>query len=218
MSKHSLIGAALTVKVRKKIKTAVRRDQIARAALRVIAKSGVSGLTTSVLAKEAGVSEANLYRHFKDKDEIIACTVDKIGEGLRKNLEEGFSAGKSESPLIKLKKVFMLHLKYIERNEGIPRLVYSEEIHIGNRELKRKLLDSINSYSSRLELLIKEAKKAGLVSSDINTEASALTLVGMVQVSVLRWSLSGFSFQLADEGMRLWKNFEKVMKRGQNDS
>lgn len=201
------------VKSRRKVKTVVRRDQIAQAALRIIAKSGVSGLTTSALAKEAGISEANLYRHFKGKDEIIALTVEKIGEGLRRNIEEVFSMGTNESPLKKLKKVFMLHLNYIEKNEGIPRLIYSEEIHIGNQELKQNLLDSINSYSARLELLIKEAQKAGLIMKGINPSASALMLIGMVQVTVLRWSLSGFSFQLADEGMKLWKNFEKSMKR-----
>lgn len=201
------------MKSRRKVKTVVRRDQIAQAALRIIAKSGVSGLTTSALAKEAGISEANLYRHFKGKDEIIALTVEKIGEGLRRNIEEVFSMGINESPLKKLKKVFMLHLNYIEKNEGIPRLIYSEEIHIGNRELKQNLLDSINSYSARLELLITEAQKAGLIMKGINPRASALMLIGMVQVTVLRWSLSGFSFQLADEGMKLWKNFEKSMKR-----
>lgn len=201
------------MKSRKKIKTVVRRDQIAQAALRIIAKSGVSGLTTSALAKEAGISEANLYRHFKGKDEIIALTVEKIGEGLQGNLDQVFSMKTDESSLKKLKKVFILHLNYIEKNEGIPRLIYSEEIHIGNRELKQKLLDSINSYSARLELLIKEAQKAGLIWKEINPKASALMLIGMVQVTVLRWSLSGFSFKLADEGMKLWKNFEKSMKR-----
>lgn len=201
------------MKSRKKVKTVVRRDQIALAALRIIAKRGVSGLTTSALAKEAGISEANLYRHFKSKDEIIALTVEKIGEGLQRNLEQVFSMGTDESSLKKLKKVFTLHLNYIEKNEGIPRLIYSEEIHIGNRELKQKLLDSINAYSARLELLIKEAQKAGLIWKEINPRASALMLIGMVQVTVLRWSLSGFSFQLADEGMKLWKNFEKSMKR-----
>ena len=60
----------------------IRRDQIVEAALRIIANRGVKSLTTAAIAEEVGISEANLYRHFNSKDEILQGTVEKIGEGL----------------------------------------------------------------------------------------------------------------------------------------
>lgn len=185
----------------------VRRDQVVQAALSIIARIGVSGLTTAAIAKEVGISEANLYRHFKNKDEILYETVQSIGEGLMRNLETAFRI--SSSPLASLKRVYLLHLDYIEKNGGIPRLMFSEEIHIGNEELKKKLFNAIGAYAARLESLTREGQKAGEIKRDLDPKAAAFLLIGMVQVTVMRWSLSGFSFSLVDEGMKLWENFRK---------
>jgi hypothetical protein len=108
--------------------------------------------------------------------------------------------------------VFRLHLDYIERNEGIPRLVFSEEIHGHNKGLKEKLLDTINGYAARLELIIKEGQEMGSIKKDVDPRSSALTFIGMIQVAILRWILSDFSFPLVREGMPLWENFEKCVQ------
>lgn len=193
-----------------KMSREVRRDQIAQATLRIVAARGVKALTTAAIAQEVGISEANLYRHFRNKDEILAETVDMIGEGLRKNVEKVFRA--EAPPLKKLKRIFMLHLEYIEKNEGIPRLGFSEEMHIGKKELGEKLSAYIKAYAGGLEAIVEEGKKTGAIRRDIDPKASALMLIGMVQILTFLWSLSGLSFPLAGEAMKLWKNFERCVK------
>lgn len=191
-----------------KFSTDIRREQIAQATLRIIAEKGVSSLTTALIANEVGISEGNLYRHFRSKEEILSVTVEKISEGLRKNLDKVFESSTGDTPLAQLKKIYLLHLEYIEKNEGIPRLVFSEEIHLGNNELKNKLLSSINSYSNQLETLIKDGQKNKSIKKEIDPKAAAFVMIGMVQVTVMRWSLSGFGFPLVNEGMKLWRNYE----------
>lgn len=188
----------------------VRRTQIAEAALRIIARQGVRALTTSAIAQEVGISEANLYRHFRNKDEILSEMVDMIGEGLRKNFESVFKT--DATPISKLKKVFRLHLDYIEKNEGIPRLGFSEDMHWGNRELGERLLRNIERYADELEKLMREGQKTGALKRELEPRTAALMLIGMVQVVTFRWSLSGFSFPLVAEGMKMWENFESCVR------
>ena len=139
-----------------KVDRETRRDQIARAALKIVGESGVSGLTTAAIAREVGISEAALYRHFKNKDEILFETVGKIGEGLKEKMQ---SVMTSSIPCMeKLKMNFLLNLEHIENNVGIPRLVFSDQVHINNLKLKEKLLNNINSHISRLESLIKNCQ------------------------------------------------------------
>ncbi|RPI33149.1 MAG: TetR/AcrR family transcriptional regulator [Nitrospiraceae bacterium] len=195
-----------------KVSTDIRRDQIAQAALRIIAGKGVRGLTVSAIAEEVGISEANIYRHFSSKDEILSFTVEKVGRGLKRNIENVLKMGSAASPLVKLKRAFMLHLDYIEKNEGVPRLVFSDEMHLGNEELKKKLLQSIASYSATLESFVKAGQKAGIIEADINPKATAVLFIGMVQAATLRWSLNNFSFSLVTEGTKLWENFEKCIR------
>ncbi|RJR17304.1 MAG: TetR/AcrR family transcriptional regulator [Nitrospiraceae bacterium] len=195
-----------------KVSTEIRREQIVQSALRIIADKGARSLTTAAIAKDVGMSEANIYRHFRSKDEILSETVAKIGAGLRAKLQGVIHTGPETRPLERLNKMFMLHIEYVEKNEGIPRLIFSEEIHAGNQELKQRLLQSIDSYAAQLESLIKEGQKAGAIQKDINPKQTAVMFIGMIQATILRWSLSGFSFSLAAEGRKLWDNFQKCIE------
>lgn len=120
-----------------KVNTEVRREQIRQATFNIIANQGIKGLTISAIAEKVGVSEANLYRHFKNKREILAHAVEGIGEGLLQNLSNVKNT-KMTNTVKQLKRLFKLHLEYIEANEGIPHLVFSEELHKGYPNLRKK--------------------------------------------------------------------------------
>jgi len=193
-----------------KVSTEVRREQIRQATFNIIANQGVKGLTISAIAEKVGVSEANLYRHFKNKKEILAHAVESIGEGLLQNLRSVKNT-KMTDPLKQLKRLFRLHLEYIEANEGIPHLVFSEELHKGNPDLRNKLLNAINAYAREIELLMKQGQKDGNIHKGINTHAFSFTMIGMIQISTMMWSLNAFSSSLVLGGMGLWDSFEKCM-------
>jgi len=188
-----------------------RRDQVVGAVLKIIGNHGMAGLTTSALAKEVGMSEANLYRHFKNKQEILLETVTQIGERLRQNLDTVMKSCSSPADL--LRQIFQLHLRYVGQNKGIPRLVFSDEIHAGNPELKLRLLETISFYTESLEEFIKAGKKDGSLKQSIDPKATALTMIGIIQVSILRWALSGFTLSIEEEGLNLWNNLEACIKR-----
>ncbi|GER94022.1 TetR/AcrR family transcriptional regulator [hot springs metagenome] len=188
----------------------LRRKQIVEAALTIIANKGVSSLTTASIARKVGISESNLYRHFNSKDEIFQDAVEKIREGLLQNIN-AVSAMTDADANERLRMLFVFHLDYIEKNKGIPRLIFSEEVHIGNRKLKDRLLSVINLYSAKLESFVKEGQEKGLIKKDIECHAISLMFIGMIQILTMKWSLSGFSFPLVDEGKKLWMNFEKCL-------
>ena len=115
------------------------------------------------------------------------------------------------NPVKRLKKLFKLHLEYIEANQGIPHLVFSEELHKGNPDLRNKLLNTINTYAQEIELLIKQGQKDGAINKGIDTHAFSFTIIGMIQISTMVWSLNKFSSTLVLNGMRLWDNFERCI-------
>ena len=193
-----------------KVDTGIRREQITQAALDIIASDGVMGLTTSAIAGRVGISGANLYRHFQNKNEILNSVVAKIGGNLLQNLRAVHDAA-PENPLLKLTRLIRRHLEYMENNKGIPRLVFSEEMQITNVPLKEKLLKIINSYAKEISSIIRDGQKAGMIKQNMDPQALALTIVGLIQVTVLKWSLNGFSFSPVDQGMKLWKNLENCI-------
>lgn len=53
-----------------------RREQICRIAMRLFSERGFRGTTTKEIATAAGVSEAVIFKHFQNKDELYASILD----------------------------------------------------------------------------------------------------------------------------------------------
>jgi AcrR family transcriptional regulator len=51
------------------------RERIIEAAAETLRAQGLRGATTKVIARAAGLSEAALYKHFRDKEDLLLCVL-----------------------------------------------------------------------------------------------------------------------------------------------
>ena len=70
------------------------REALMKAALDLIAEKGTAGATFAEAARRAGVSPAAPYRHFRDRDELIAAVAAEGFEQFTKALQAGWNDGK----------------------------------------------------------------------------------------------------------------------------
>jgi AcrR family transcriptional regulator len=64
-----------------------RREEIKQASLKVFARRGYKGTKTSLIAKEAGISEGLIYRYFNSKKELFITLIQELMEEARRELE-----------------------------------------------------------------------------------------------------------------------------------
>ncbi|MCG6917663.1 MAG: TetR/AcrR family transcriptional regulator [Deltaproteobacteria bacterium] len=62
---------------RKRMKADQRRQEIIRAAMEVFARNGFGGSTTREIAENAGISEAMIYSHFRNKQDLYTAIIDE---------------------------------------------------------------------------------------------------------------------------------------------
>jgi AcrR family transcriptional regulator len=67
------------------------RNALVAASLEAIAEHGVEGFTLREAARRAGVSPAAPYRHFADRDELLAAVAGECAERLGAELDEAMS-------------------------------------------------------------------------------------------------------------------------------
>ena len=72
------------------------KEALIRAALELIAKKGPAGFTFAEAARWAGVSPAAPYRHFRDRDELLADVARRGFEQFAIVLERAWDGGKPE--------------------------------------------------------------------------------------------------------------------------
>lgn len=191
---------------RQRESTGVRQRQITEAALRIIGEKGIHGATTAAIAAEVGISEGNIYRHFRSKEEIVSSVIGKIGEDLLQLLE---SVKDILSPLEKLGEIFRRHLAYAKNNRGIPRTVFSEDVMVNHEALRDEVRKRLTDYVCGVREVFVEGQKQGCIRGDLDPAALASMFIGTINFTIIRWVLSGFLLDMEQESTTLWENFAK---------
>lgn len=114
------------------MKKEARREQIINQAMDVFIKNGYKGATTAKIAKEAGISEVTLFRHFSSKKEIFLAGVKPIFlETLHSSMEESRAGSDRE----RVRKLLMERLAFMSKNHELVKLILHEkellEEHLG---------------------------------------------------------------------------------------
>jgi len=185
--------------------TRIRKEEIVQATLRVVAERGSSGVTIAAIAEAAGMSEANIYRHFSGKEGILHAVADFIGANLMARAAT-LAAG-SGSPAAKLKAVFFNHISMLAENPGMPRFIFSEEVHLRDRALAQAMAVRMGSYVESIAGIIAAGVEEGDFREGLSPRETAMTLLGMISFTALRWSISNYAFDVTRDAEGMWENF-----------
>lgn len=190
--------------------TRVRKEEIVQAALAVVGGKGVRALTIAAIAATAGMSEANIYRHFGGKEEIFSALADFIGSSVMGKAAT-IAAG-SRKPLEKLETIFFSHIAIIAEHPGIPRFVFSEDVLLGHPVLSKTLNARIGNYMETIAGVIDAGIHEGELKQGISPRETALTLLGMIQFTALRCTVGGHACDIDAEAKKLWINFLTLVR------
>ncbi len=190
-------------------KSGIKRVEIAEAALEVINKRGLKGLTVSGIANEIGVVPSALYRHYKNKGEILDEVLALIRERFRENIEKV----KKEhlSSLAQLDAILARHINFIKERKALPRILFSEEI-IGDSKKRRKVLaEIIKEQIDSISEIISEGQRAREIRKDLDPISLAIMFLGIVQPAAILWHASEGKFDLVDHAKKAWNSFKDFL-------
>jgi AcrR family transcriptional regulator len=187
--------------------TRVRQKEISQAARKLIVRYGSEHVTVTRMAKEIGVTESAIYRHFKSKRDILSFLADDIETNLNEDIEKHYS-GRLES-LETLRVIIAEHISSIAQKKGVTFQVIAEIISLGDKKLNKKIYAAINRYLARIRDILSAGVETGVIRNDIDLDATAKLFFGLTQGLVNRWALSQYSFNLEDEFEASWKVFLK---------
>jgi AcrR family transcriptional regulator len=188
-----------------KTKTDLRQEQIAEAALALISRCGMAGISVANVAKEVGVVTSAIYRHYRGKDEILDSVVDLLGQRFV-GIVQAVRADESE-PLERLHQLFLRHLELIRSNAGFPRVVLSDEMFSGQPRRRQKMHAILRTYLSEVALLVREGQANGRFQTDLDPDAVSVMFLGLIQPAVILWLISSGKFDLDKHADHAWRLF-----------
>lgn len=173
-----------------------RRDSIVLTAIEIMSELGIQGLTTKEIAQRQEISEGTIFRHFKNKNEIILAMLDQFSQ-YDKDIMNSLRVrdmGFKDS----VRYFITSYAEYYNNYPDIVSLAYSYDVFINEAQLA----DFINKiFKERFQFLIylvERGKERDEISQNIDSESLADIIQGVFHGVSYRWRITGYSFPLKD--------------------
>ena len=142
-----------------------RIDSIQEAALRVIARKGLSAASMQEIAEEAGIAKGTLYLYFQNQEDLLRKTVEQAFGRLADELNAALEGGGAY--LERLERQFRAKTQFLENNVALLRLYAAAMSPEGAGQhpasCGRSQSPHFQRYFQRLQAFLAEAMEAGEV-------------------------------------------------------
>lgn len=166
-----------------------RRAATVEAMVQLAARQNPTEITTSAIAKQMGLTQGALFKHFPTKDALVETVMDWVATRLIDRLDR--AAQSAPTSITALEAMFMAHVAFVVEHPGVPRILFGELQRAEMTAAKRLAQHLLQRYGERLGRIIDEGKQRGEISRDITTDAAATLFIGTLQGLVMQSLLVG---------------------------
>jgi AcrR family transcriptional regulator len=201
------------VVVHKRYANAVRSKEIADAARELIAEVGSENLTIRAIAKNVGITQGAIYRHFKSKKDILLRVIDDIDEATLTELNQAFAqAFKQDNSY--LDALYILMRRRLLKRNNMKRWIFAELCRLQDPYLNEIIFEDTNKFISHIKAFLSGGVESGEVQEDLDLDAAALLLFSMVRGLINTWGISdNQTFVLAEKYDTMWRVFRNAVTK-----
>lgn len=170
-----------------------RREQILQALALMLEEDSGKRITTAALARQVGVSEAALYRHFPSKARMFEGLIEFIEaslfERIRRILDDEPSA------LARCETIVQLVLVFAEKNPGLSRLMDGDVLTGETARLRTRMSQLFERLETQLKQILREAELREGLRPQLPVSAAANLLSAFVEGRISQYVRSDFRHQ-----------------------
>lgn len=180
-----------------------RQAEIVQAALDLIGEAGAKDVTAQAIADRVGIAQPTVFRHFPTRDAIFRAAITFVSGQVFRILDSVHASGGGAD--VRLQTLLSRQLALISRNPGLPRLLFSDRLHLEDSSLKKAVQSVLERYIAHVQKVIEDGQREGIFGTDIPAHDSARLVAATVQGLLIRWSLYDYDFPLQEQGGSLWR-------------
>ena len=162
---------------------AVRREEILASAITVFATKSYQGTTVRDIAKEAGVSEALLYKYFPSKKALFLEAFERSNKYLFEKLQENLRS--SKRPREMARELFLFYYRFLQEDHVYPRMLFLVMAELDDPEVKKVFVGGLKKTAKLVQRSLKQGQDYGLIDKKLNVEASSWLMLGAYQMLAL---------------------------------
>lgn len=187
-----------------------RQTEIIEASVSLISQFGIQNLTMRNLAEKLSITEPALYRHYKNKSEILSTIFEIFKQESTKSLLE-IEASKISS-LQKLKNIFISRCNFFRDNPDYSSIMFSEELFKNDIEISKKFSLLMKFHQEKLLKIVKSGQNEKEINQEIPADHVCTIFLGSLRLLVTKWRMSEYKFNLADTGLEHYESIKTLIK------
>jgi AcrR family transcriptional regulator len=188
--------------------TQTRREEALVVAMNIIHKEGIHNLTLRRVADNLGISEAALFRHFKDKEELIDLLATKMFDHYMVPEPQD---GDVEAGLLAMMKDQFLSFQATPEATSV---LFHEDLFREYPAVKERFDIRRHQRADRIAKMIRNAQTHGQVASSVDPEVFALIYMGAMRNAVVEWRSEGCTSDLRSKAAPLHSHLVRILRDG----
>ena len=186
-----------------------RKNQILQALAIMLEETPGGRITTSGLARQVGVSEAALYRHFPSKAKMFEGLIEFIEETIF--LRITLILAEETTTVTKCGQSIFLLLTFTERNPGITRILTGDPLAGESDRLRVRVAQFFERFETQLKQVLREAEMREGKRPLMETHSAANLMMATAEGRISQFVRSDFA-RLPTEGWDIqWQAISRAI-------
>jgi len=183
-----------------------RHQAILNAAMRLFNAKGYAATTTASIAKEAGVTEKTMYRHFKNKEVLFGACVSSITGDIAALWKSALERNKGDG-LAYLKAISSSYVEFVINNPDKSMFLVHLYSYRVIPELDEGFRKAMEEQLNELEGVIESLQEKGVIRPNMHPRLLAGTFVGNYFTAVFLNEFLGPELYNTESAMELTRHF-----------
>lgn len=167
-----------------------RRQQILESLAHMLEVSPGERITTAKLAKEVGVSEAALYRHFPSKSKMFEGLIEFIEDTIFSRIS--LIMNDEPQAIARCELILTLLLGFSERNPGLCRILNGDALAGETERLRTRIAQFYDRLETQLKQILREAEIRENIRTTMPVNIAANLLISAAEGKISQFVRSEF--------------------------
>ncbi|WBY65096.1 TetR/AcrR family transcriptional regulator [Thermocaproicibacter melissae] len=177
--------------------SAHRKTNLIITAIEIIDDLGYQGLTIHELGKRQNISDAAIYKHFKDKNDLVKSVLDYYNDFFNKITQSIES--ENTSSIKAIEKFISEYLKLYMEHPHMAGILNSFDPFRHEKDLSKYISDMFLRRVTYLKKLIQRGIDNNEFTRQVDAESLAYVMMGTMMSVTLSWRMQNYSFSLTDK-------------------
>lgn len=186
-----------------------RKEQILQSLAAMLEQNPGGRITTAGLAKEVGVSEAALYRHFPSKAKMYEALIEFIENTIFSRISLILSEEKATEE--RCAQILTLLLTFAERNPGITRILTGDPLTGESEWLRLRVAQFFERYETQLRQILREAEIRNETKTHLDVNIAANFMLIVVEGKISQFVRSDFEKIPTANWNNQWQAMRKIL-------